>query len=196
MSGRDSACRSTVTWNAVAAVCLLGVTMASPAELSGAESVTASSVISVHAQASGGRFTSGDVVRLSVSLQNDSERTVYVDRRLVWGGHAGGLRIEIRDRHGKVVPSRMLADAMMPPPQPEDITLLVRLERGCFYGTHLELPVKETFPEPGRYSIIVGYKSWLRREHVGAQLRDVAAVWADAPEVVSNTVMIEVVRAM
>lgn len=138
------------------------------------------------------KYSLGDTVKLSVSLYNAGSETVYVDRRMFWGGFGGGLKIEIDDSQGRPVPSRMLNDALMPPPNERDTTLLIPLDEGFFYGTQLDLPVKETFPKPGRYSIRIIYKSWLRKESVAPQLRGLPAIWADTPEIASQPVWIDV----
>jgi hypothetical protein len=82
----------------------------------------------------------------------------------------------------------------MPPPinkQGED-SILIRLDRGRFYGTWVNLLVKDFFPKTGRYSIRVIYKSWLRKEWFAPELRNLPAVWADEPEIASAPVWIEV----
>jgi hypothetical protein len=140
------------------------------------------------------KYSTSDTVKLDVSLQNTSDATVYVDRRMFWGGFAGGLKLEISDEQGKPVPSHVLHDAMMPPPKEGDTSILVRLDSGFFYGTWLDLPVKDGFPKPGRYSIRVIYKSWLRKEFVAPQLRDLPALWADSPEIASKPVWVEIER--
>jgi len=45
-----------------------------------------------------------------------------------------------------------------------------------------------------RYSIRVIYKSWLCEEFVASQLRDLPALWADTPEIVSELVWIDVTQ--
>lgn len=140
------------------------------------------------------KYSLTDTVKLDVSLYNAGSQTVYVDRRMFWGGFGGGLKVEIADSQGRPVPSRMLNDALMPPPNDRDTTLLIRLDEGFFYGTELDLPVKETFSKPGRYSIRIIYKSWLRREFVAPQLRGLPAIWADAPAIASEPVWIDITQ--
>lgn len=138
------------------------------------------------------KYSKGDTVKLDVSLQNTNNATVYVDRRMFWGGLAGGLKLEIADQQGKPVSSHILQDALMPPPKEGDTSILVRLDSGFFYGTWLDLPVKDTFLKPGKYSIRVIYKSWLRKDFVAPQLRDLPALWADTPQIASEPVWIEI----
>lgn len=140
------------------------------------------------------KYSLGDALKLDVSLQNSGSQTVYVDRRMFWGGFGGGLKLEIADSQGRPVPSRMLNDALMPPPSEADTSLLIRLDEGFFYGTKLDLPVRHVFPKPGRYSLRVIYKSWLRRDFVAPQLRGLPAVWADSPEIASNPVWIDIAQ--
>jgi len=40
------------------------------------------------------------------------------------------------------------------------MSILIRLDEGFFYGTSVNLLVKDFFSKPGRYSIRVMYKSW------------------------------------
>jgi hypothetical protein len=73
-------------------------------------------------------------------------------------------------------------------------SVLIRLDQGFFYGTGLDLPVKDHFSKAGRYSIRVIYKSWLRKEFVAPQLRDLPALWADTPQIASEPVWIDVTQ--
>lgn len=129
---------------------------------------------------------------LNASLQNNGDERVYVDRRMFWTGFGGGLDLEIRDAMGKRVPSQLLSDAIMPPPKEGDTSILVPLDAGFFYGTSVNIKVGDFFKKPGRYSIRVTYKSWLRKEFVVPQLRDLPAVWADAPAIASEPIWIEI----
>lgn len=138
------------------------------------------------------KYSRQDAVKLNASLQNSGDAPVYIDRRMFWTGFGGGLKLEIKDEQGKPLPARVLADAIMPPPKEGDTSILIRLDEGFFYGTSLNLLVKDFFDKPGKYSIRVIYKSWLRKEFVAPQLRDLPAIWADAPEITSAPVWIEV----
>jgi hypothetical protein len=169
----------------------VGVKMA-PSQVSQQATPSAHQPINVLIRTDREKYSTGDTVKLDVSLQNTSDATVYVDRRMFWGGFAGGLKLEISDDQGKPVPSHVLHDAMMPPPKEGDTSILVRLDSGFFYGTWLDLPVKESFPRPGRYSLRVIYKSWLRKEFVAPQLRDLPALWAESPEIASQPVWVEI----
>jgi hypothetical protein len=133
-----------------------------------------------------------DSVKLNASLQNTGDEPLYVDRRMFWGGYGGGLRVVISDEQGKPVPAPILNDAIMPPPKEGDTSILIRLDEGFFYGTWVNLPVKDFFSKPGRYSIRVIYKSWLRKEFVASQLRDLPALWAETPEIPSEQVWMQV----
>jgi hypothetical protein len=140
------------------------------------------------------KYSLRDAVKLNASLQNTGDALVYVDRRMFWTGYGGGLKLEISDEKGKPVPARLLSDALMPPPREGDTSILVPLDEGFFYGTSVNLLVADIFKKPGRYSIRVIYKSWLRKEFVTPQLRDRPALWADAPAIASEQVWIEVTR--
>jgi hypothetical protein len=141
-----------------------------------------------------GKYSLDDSVNLNAALHNNRDDAVYVDRRMFWTGLGGGLKLEIKDEQGKSLPARVLSDAIMPPPKEEDQSILIRLDQGFFYGTSVNLLVKDFFPKPGKYSIRVIYKSWLRKEFVAPQLRNLPAIWADTPELFSEKVSIEVTR--
>jgi hypothetical protein len=158
------------------------------------ENSSASQPISVVIWTDHGKYLRGDSVKLNAALQNTGDASVYVDRRMFWTGFGGGLKLEIRDEQGKSLPARALSDAIMPPPKEGDTSILVRLDQGFFYGTSVNLLVKDFFPKPGRYSVRVIYKSWLRKEFVPLQLRDLPALWADTPEIASEPVWIDVTQ--
>jgi hypothetical protein len=141
-----------------------------------------------------GKYTLGDSVRVNVALQNTSDATTYLDRRMFWTGFGGGLKLVISDEQGNALPARVLSDAIMPPPKEADTSILIRLDPGFFYGTWINLLVKDFLPKPGRYSIRVIYKSWLRKEFVAPQLRDLPAIWADAPGIASQLAWIDVTQ--
>ena len=172
----------------------IGVQMAPSQVSQRAETSSARQPISVVIRTDHGKYSLGDTVKLDISLQNTGDTTVYVDRRMFWGGFGGGLKLEISDEQGKPVPSRILNDAIMPPPKEGDASVLIRLDQGFFYGTGLDLPVKDHFPKAGKYSIRVIYKSWLRKEFVALQLRDLPALWADTPQIASEPVWIDVTQ--
>jgi hypothetical protein len=138
------------------------------------------------------KYSMSDDVRVNVSLENIGHKPIYVDRRMFWGGLAGGLKIMISDEQGKPVPFPMFPDALMPPPKKGDTSILIRLDEGFFYGTWVNLPAKEWFPQPGRYSIRIIYKSLLHKEFVEPQLRALPAIWADTPPMPSAPVWIDV----
>ena len=94
----------------------------------------------------------------------------------------------------RMSPARVLKDAIMPPPNQGDISIFIRLDEGFFYGTQVNLPVKDSFAKPGRSSIRAIYKSWLRKEFVAPELRDLAAIWADTPEIDSAPVEVNGTR--
>ncbi len=137
------------------------------------------------------KYSLSESVKLNASLQNTGDAPTYVDRRT---GLGGGLKLEISDERGKHIPARVLSDAIMPPPKEEDTSILIRLDEGFFYGTSVNLLVKDFFPKPGRYSIRVIYKSLLRKEFVAPQLRDLPATWADTPQIASAPVWIDVTQ--
>lgn len=140
------------------------------------------------------KYSSGDVMEVSAYLANGGSSPVYIYRRMFWTGLGGGLELEIHDEHGKHLPSRVLSDSIMPPPVQDDTSILVRLDPGFFYGTSVNLKVGDIFPEPGRYSIRVIYKSWLRRDSVAPQLRGLPVIWENTPEIISDPVSVDVIE--
>lgn len=141
-----------------------------------------------------GKYLLRDSVKVNAALQNTGNKPVYVDRRMFWTGFGGGLKLEVRDEQGKSLPVRPLSDAIMPPPKEGDTSILIPLDEGFLYGTSVNLLAKDFFPKPGRYSIRVIYKSWLRKEFVAPQLRDLPALWADTPEIASEPLWIDVTQ--
>lgn len=137
------------------------------------------------------KYSLRDAIKVNAALQNSGE-TTYVDRRMLWTGYGGGVELEIRDEKGKSLPARFLSDGIMPPPMEGDTSILIRLEPGFLYGSYWHLKVKDFFPKPGRYSLRVAYKSWLRKETVVPEFRNLPALWIDSPEINSEPVWIEV----
>jgi hypothetical protein len=172
----------------------IGGKMAPPQAPQLAETSREGQPISVVVWTDHAKYSSRDSLKLDVSLQNTGDAPVFVDRRMFWTGLGGGLKLEITDEQAKPVPARVLSDAIMPPPKEGDTSILVRLDEGYFYGTSVSLLVRDFFPKSGRYSIRVIYKSWLRKEFVAPQLRDLPAVWADTPQIASEPVWIDVTQ--
>jgi hypothetical protein len=141
-----------------------------------------------------GTYSLGDSVEISASLQNNGDAPVYIDRRMFWTGFGGGLELIISDEHGKYLPARFLSDAIMPPPAESDVSILIRLDQGFFYGASVNLVAKDFFPQPGKYSIRVIYKSWLRKDSVASQLRGLPVLWEDTPQIPSEPVWISVTQ--
>lgn len=139
-------------------------------------------------------YSLADTVKLEFSLQNTGDKTVYVDRRMFWGGLAGGLKLVMSDQRGNPVPPPMLMDALMPPPKEGDTSILIPLGAGFSYGTWVELPVREHFHSFGRYSIQVTYQSRLPKYLVAPSLRGLPALWDDTPEIHSDLLSISVTR--
>jgi len=139
------------------------------------------------------KYSLQDSVELDVALRNVGDASVYIDRRMEWGGYGAGLKLDIRDEQGRNVPDSLLNDAIMPPPAKDDPWPLVRLDEGRLYGAWVNLPIEKLFHSPGKYSIRVVYKSWLRKEYLEPRLRKLPVIWWDDPPVVSDPIWIEVV---
>lgn len=135
-----------------------------------------------------------DTVKLDFRLQNTGHERVYIDRRMFWGGLAGGLKLIIAERAGKPVPSPGLNDALMPPPKEGDSFILIPLDPGFSYGTGLDMPVRKHFRDIGRYSIQVVYQSRLPKELVLPQLRSLPALWEGTAEIPSVPIWISVTQ--
>ena len=139
------------------------------------------------------KYSLGDEIQVSGALQNDGDEPWYVDRRIAWTGGAGGLELEIRDERGKILPVRFLSDAIMPQPKEGDTSVFIRLEPGFLYGSYMQLEVRPFFPKPGRYSLRALYKSWLFKDTIAPQLRNLPALWKDSSYLISKPVWIEVI---
>lgn len=172
----------------ISAICLFQVN----ANMSLADGSHQGIKVAVHTD--GNSYSRAEVIRLNASLENVGDNEVYVDRRMFWGGIAGGLKVVISDEQGRTVPAPMLQDALMPPPKPGDMSILIGLDSGFFYGTSLELPVNEWFPKSGKYSIRVIYKSLLHKDFVSPQLRKLPAMWADTAAIASSPVWIDIIH--
>jgi hypothetical protein len=171
----------------------IGVKM-TPSQVSQRTEANAAQPISLVVWTDQGKYLLRDSVKVNAALQNTGNKPVYVDRRMFWTGFGGGLKLEVRDEQGKSLPVRPLSDAIMPPPKEGDTSILIPLDEGFLYGTSVNLLAKDFFPKPGRYSIRVIYKSWLRKEFVAPQLRDLPALWADTPEIASEPLWIDVTQ--
>ncbi len=172
----------------------IGVKMESSHVSQRAEPSSVAQHISLIVWTDRGKYSLGDSVRVNAALQNNGGETVYVDRRMFFTGYGGGLELDMEDANGKPITARPFSHALMPTPRIDDMSVLLRLENGYFYGTWVGLLVKDFFPKPGKYSIRVNYKSMIGKEFVAPQLRNLPALWEDTPEIDSNTVWIEVIQ--
>jgi hypothetical protein len=172
----------------------IGVKMKSSQVSQRTETSSAAQRIKVTTWTDRGKYSLGDTVRINVSLQNTGSEEVYIDRRMFWTGLSGGLKLEIDDENGNALPAQGLSDAMMPPPNIEDTSILIRLDEGFFYGTFVNLKVKSFFPKPGKYFIQVTYMSMLDKEFVAPQLRGLPALWYGTPSIASDPVRIDVTQ--
>jgi hypothetical protein len=173
----------------------IGVKMKSSQVSQRAETSSAAQRIKVTTWTDRGKYSLGDTVRIYVSLQNTGSEEVYIDRRMFWTGLSGGLKLEIDDENGAGLPARLLSDAMMPPPNIEDTSILIPLDEGFFYGTFVNLSVKGFFPKPGKYFISVVYKSMLSKESVAPQLRGLPALWHEnTPSIAADPIRIDVTQ--
>jgi hypothetical protein len=138
------------------------------------------------------QYSLHEEMKINAALRNNGNAAGYVDRRLHWGGLAGGFKLEIRNEQGKALPASLESDAPMPPPKEGDTSILIKLEPGFLYGSHVQLDVKDFFPKPGRYSLRVAYGSSLMKELVVPQFRDLPALWRDSPIIISEPVWITI----
>jgi hypothetical protein len=116
-----------------------------------AETSSAARPVAVVIRTDHEKYSLADTVKLDVSLQNTSDATVYVDRRIFCCGIGSGLELQVRDAQGKRVPLHTIEE-IMPPPKEGDTSILVPLDSGFFYGTWLDLPVKNAFPIGGAWT--------------------------------------------
>jgi hypothetical protein len=171
----------------------IGVKMKSSQVSQQTETSSAAQRIKVTTWTDRGKYSLGDSVRINVSLENTGSEEVYIDRRMFWTGLSGGLKLEIDDENGNALDAQVLSDAMLPAPNPEDKSILIRLDEGFFYGTFVNLRVKSFFPKPGKYFINVTYHSMLAKEFVAPQLRGLPALWWGT-SIASDPVRIDVTQ--
>jgi hypothetical protein len=172
----------------------IGVKMESSHVSQRAETSSGAQRISLIIWTDRGKYSLGDSVRVNAALQNNGGEPVYVDRRMFFTGYGGGLELDMEDANGKPITARPFSHAIMPPPQIDDLSILIPLDVGFLYGTSVGLRVKDFFPKPGKYSIRVNYKSMISKEFVAPQLRNLPALWEDTPEIDSDTVWIEIIQ--
>lgn len=158
------------------------------------EDLTAKPSIRLQVQTDKEKYSLGDNIKISASLVNAGDSDIYIDRRMLWTGLGGGLALYVADDHGNQVPTHVLSDAMMPPPPPNDTSVLVRLEPGFFYGTSIGLILRGFIKKPGRYSIRVTYQSMLPKDSVASEFRELPALWNDTPSISSKPIWIDVER--
>jgi hypothetical protein len=65
------------------------------------------------------KYSVKESVEMEVFLRNDNGPTIYIDKRLFWGGLGSSLSIVVTDRDGNPVKGRMFADVPIPPPSLE-----------------------------------------------------------------------------
>jgi hypothetical protein len=92
-----------------------GVEMAPSQVSQRAQTSSAAQPVSLVVWTDQAKYSLGNSVKVNAALQNNSDKPVYVDRRMFWTGFGGGLKLEIRDEQGKSLPARAMSDAIMPP---------------------------------------------------------------------------------
>jgi len=103
-------------------------------------------------------FNLNDIVRLELSLKNDSDRPIYIYKRSIDLGRSASLALWITDAtSGKSIPERLIADALPPPPHSKGD--FVELLPGHVYESVLAFRLGDFISTPGRYRIGVDYQS-------------------------------------
>jgi len=134
-----------------------------------------------------------DSLVLDVALRNDGRNPIFVYADIGWG-YGAGLVIHFRNDRGKEVGPTFSDDTMLPPPPSnDDPTMFARLDRGNFFGTRRELPLKEYLNAPGKYTLQIEYWSRLPCHFVDPKLQQLPAVWHEDGSIFSNEVPIDVV---
>lgn len=132
-----------------------------------------------------------DEVTFDVSLRNDGSEPLFLYNRIGWGA-AGGLILKIEDEHGKTVTSPVIDDTLLPPPDVGNLSILVRLEEGQFFGVRRTSRVGDLVSRPGHYRFRVSYESVLYPDLVDKDLRNLRILWEGHPLIQSGWVTVDI----
>ena len=122
---------------------------------------------------------------LTIAVENQGTSTFYVYNVLEWGW--AGIGIRLVDDSGRIVPPKSHIIPLPPPPISKK-ELLVRIEPGYFYGTHLYVALSHYSLKPGVYFLQASYRSnWSKQDGFGLPL-----VTSDDGEFLSEKVRIVV----
>jgi hypothetical protein len=142
-------------------------------------------VIAVSCTADKLSLAQGDVVNLTITLENRGSSDVYVYRTLEWGW--AGIGFTLTDNKGHLVYSRERI-IPLPPPPVYDKSQLVGLAPGYFFGTHIPFHLSHYDLSPGVYYIQVSYQSnYFKESGFGLPILTI-----DDGEFRSNKIQIEV----
>jgi len=138
------------------------------------------------------RYTLSQSLLIDVGIRNDGPDPVYIYGDISWG-YMAGLVLNLRDGSGKEIEPVITDDTVLPPPpRNDDPTMFVKLGPNDFFGTHRKLPVADLVKGPGKYSLQVQYRSPLFSSYVDPKLRQLPALWHEAPSIFSNIISFEV----
>jgi len=114
------------------------------------------------------RYKRRDRIKLEVKLTNtNAVKDIFVYGTLELG-HRGSFTLYRRDAKGKEVPTRVIAEAVESPPEPNDRSAFVKLLPYHFIGTDYKGSIPELNMErPGRYFMWVEYHSPISTAEVG-----------------------------
>jgi len=127
---------------------------------------------------------------LDASVRNDGPDDIYLFQSMEWG-YGGGMDLYVEDQSGRRVgPTH---SSLEPPPTPDDPTVLVRLEQGCFYGFRGHMDVSYLVPREGRYTMKVIYRTPFTRDLLNDRLRKLPILTLEDPPLESNKLVLEVV---
>lgn len=126
--------------------------------------------------------------QLCAEIHNDNAlepMTLYGD--LGWG-YGGGFVVEIRDAAKNKVEPRFLDDSHLIPTTLDDKAYFVAVQPRHFLGTCRSDKVKDLFGHPGKYEVIVRYRSPVPNEFAqGENFIGLEKGWVE-----SNVVSVEV----
>lgn len=159
--------------------------------LSNGSSVSSGLVLSLRSSKS--IYSLKENLILEAALSNDrSLEPVFVYDHLMWGKGCG-MSLTIQDMKGNEIKTPMMMDALpLGPPAPNDLTILVGLGLGQFFGIGLAQPVQDFIAKPGQYRFRAAYASVLYPDDVDDRLRHLNVLWQGHTPIISQWITIEV----
>lgn len=128
---------------------------------------------------------------LSAAIQNNGGMDIFINSDLLW--NYGTLVFHVLDENGNDIYRDHINDPLLPLPARSDISGLIKLAQGDFFGNEHHFFVKDKFKNPGKYYIQVVYRSWFSKTYfTNTKLEKMPVLWREYPELQSIKVPFEV----